>query len=622
MSVLNYALPENFQLQHYTLLSVLGDGGFGITYKAVDNRLKRLVAIKEFLPTQYARRTSGSTSVEPYEHSESEYEVGLSRFLAEAQVLATFDHPNIVKVHTFFEANDTAYLVMAYEEGKSLKSYLYELNRPLSERECLDLFLPILDGLSVVHQEKFVHRDIKPDNIYLKGQQGTDSFKPILIDFGASREVIEDEDGQVTIMLSPDYAAPEQYAHESKSQGQWTDLYAIGSTLYFCIFGQTPPRANRRQRALSESQSDPYRTAIERGKDHYSPSFLMCIDKMLAMKIQERCQSIEEVIDGLTAANEATVLNPSTMDSEPQPAAGKPAKSEEKLKEKGTSNIAESVQSEQGPLKVEGKVSSRSKLPIKGFAALMVVVVIGVVLTIWLSSHQSERPVESDLLANLGIQMTPVGLIEVSQHEITRAQFAQFVKETNYVTSSEKQQESGFGCQMYQAGRWRSQPGISWMNPGYPQADTHPVVCVSWEDAQAFVNWLSKSTGKKFRLISKFDWQSFSRIQATNAAESPCLFMNGADQTPGNILWSQAANCSDGFFYTAPVGSKTALIGGLYDLLGNVAEWTEECGVTCTTRIIRGGSWMSPPQALGFDSGESMDGKLSRNTLGFRVVSG
>ncbi|WP_455210495.1 serine/threonine-protein kinase, partial [Kaarinaea lacus] len=163
-------LPEGYKLHWYEIQSLLGRGGYGITYLAVDKNLDRKVAIKEYLPIDFASRQTDQT-VHPLsgEHGEM-YQWGLERFLKEARTLAKFNHPNIVRVLSVFEHNNTAYMVMEYEQGEDLAA-VYKKRTSFSEEELLDIFIPVLDGLSLVHREGFIHRDIKPSNIYIRDDQ-------------------------------------------------------------------------------------------------------------------------------------------------------------------------------------------------------------------------------------------------------------------------------------------------------------------------------------------------------------------------------------------------------------------------------------------------------------------
>ncbi|PKM36176.1 MAG: hypothetical protein CVV06_12455 [Gammaproteobacteria bacterium HGW-Gammaproteobacteria-10] len=283
------ALPLGFQLHEYRIDAVLGAGGFGITYLAQDLHLNKPVVIKEYLPTDLAVREASVTVAPKSTRDQDAYQWGLERFMAEAQTLAQFKHPNIVQVFRYFTAHGTAYIVMDYEQGESLSAYLDRLQRPLNEAETLSIFLPVLDGVRAVHQAEFLHRDIKPDNIFLR----TNST-PILIDFGAARMALGERSRSLSVVVSAGFAPFEQYSSQGR-QGPWTDIYALGATLYRAITGNAPPEATERSMALTEDEPDPYQPLSGRLEDQgYSPSFLAAIDRALEFRGKNRPQTVRE----------------------------------------------------------------------------------------------------------------------------------------------------------------------------------------------------------------------------------------------------------------------------------------------------------------------------------------
>jgi serine/threonine protein kinase/HAMP domain-containing protein len=289
------ALPLGFRLYEYRIDSVLGQGGFGITYLATDIHLNAKVAIKEYLPEDFANRSSDK-SVSPRREEDREfYQNGLDNFLVEARTLATFRHPNIVRVARFFEANASAYMVLEYERGKSLKAW-WRNRREMPEEELLTLLLPLLDGLAVVHNTGYLHRDIKPDNIYVREEDGS----LVLLDFGAALQTAAGSDGMSGV-VTPGYGPIEQY--ENGNQGPWTDIYAIGATLYAMVTGKKPPPAPTRLDA-----EDPMLPAVDACKGQYSPEFLRAIDWALQPRAQDRPQDIASFTEALFAAH-ASALN-------------------------------------------------------------------------------------------------------------------------------------------------------------------------------------------------------------------------------------------------------------------------------------------------------------------------
>lgn len=226
--------------EQYVLGRELGKpGGFGIVYLAKHTLLKNLVAIKEFIPNSIAGRDKDGTTVALHsEDYREKFTEGLDRFLEEGQRLEQLDHQNIVRVKTLFKANDTGYLVMNYHQGISLSEHVKSNGGKISESETIKLTLPLLDGLAEVHNKKFLHRDIKPQNIYI-----TENGRPILLDFGAARAAMEEE---LSVILTPGFAPFEQYDKRG-SQGPWTDIYACAATAYFMITGRRPPDAMERE---------------------------------------------------------------------------------------------------------------------------------------------------------------------------------------------------------------------------------------------------------------------------------------------------------------------------------------------------------------------------------------
>tara|TARA_R110000751_G_scaffold55346_3_gene118754 strand:- start:81101 stop:83380 length:2280 start_codon:yes stop_codon:yes gene_type:complete len=219
-------------LYEYQIEKKLGEGGFGITYLAIDTHLDMRVAIKEYLPSDFAMRQSDVTIAPKSTALKESFDWGLNAFIDEAKTIAQFDALNIVKIHRFFKANGTAYIVMEYCDGGSLN--LRIMAKPYNERETRALLEDLVKGLMVVHKNHIFHRDIKPDNIMFR-KNGT----PVLIDFGAARQAVEGQTRTVTSMVTPGFAPPEQYSQNTKF-GPWTDIYALAAVAYTCLKGHKP----------------------------------------------------------------------------------------------------------------------------------------------------------------------------------------------------------------------------------------------------------------------------------------------------------------------------------------------------------------------------------------------
>lgn len=280
-------LPAGYRLHWYHIEKVLGRGGFGITYLAKDTNLDHWVAIKEYLPVEFAVRQE-ATSVRPLSAGHGEqFNWGLERFISEAQTLARFKHPHIVRVHAVFCENNTAYMVMEYERGHGLDSLL-KGKKTLEEERLKAILFPILEGLEMVHAANFIHRDIKPPNIYIR-----EDSSPVLLDFGSARQSFSEQTRTLTTMVSPGYAPFEQYAGKSMKQGPWTDIYGLGATLYRAVTGIGPPDAMDRSESILHTGKDIFVTASEISAGRYSPDFLRAIDHALAFKPGDRPQSID-----------------------------------------------------------------------------------------------------------------------------------------------------------------------------------------------------------------------------------------------------------------------------------------------------------------------------------------
>jgi len=292
----NAALPTGYDLGDYTIESLLGDGGFGITYLASDKQLGTHVAIKEYFPQTLATRDDDwvvHCRSEIDNDAKNTFAWGLKQFLKEARALGQFKHHNIVRVLRFFEANGTAYMVMEYETGQSLSRQIMMQGNRLSEPALMRVFIPILNGLQEVHVAGLLHRDIKPDNIYLRTDES-----PMLIDFGSVRPTAQDGEGVQPITLTPAYAAIEQYPGQGQ-EGPWTDVYAIGASMYRCITGAQPIGSSQRYDAIRNYKPDPITPLEQAQPEGYSAFVLKCVDWAMQLYPKDRPQSAHDLQDAL-----------------------------------------------------------------------------------------------------------------------------------------------------------------------------------------------------------------------------------------------------------------------------------------------------------------------------------
>ena len=277
----NQPLPDGYQIENYRIASVLSCGGFSIVYLAYDER-DQPVAIKEYLPSHLALRREGDALPSITAEHAATFRYGLKCFFEEGRSLARLSHPNIVRVLNFFRANETVYLVMRYERGRTLQEHIQARRGKLSENFIRHVFAQLLNGLRDVHSNKLLHLDIKPANIYVRND-GT----PVLIDFGAARQTLAEQGHGKMLrpMYTPGYAPPEQY-RDRAWLGPWSDIYAVGATIHACLAGMAPQPADRRL------EEDRYQSATRQWAGRYSRHLLETIDWCLELDYLRRPQSV------------------------------------------------------------------------------------------------------------------------------------------------------------------------------------------------------------------------------------------------------------------------------------------------------------------------------------------
>jgi len=299
--------PRTLLNDRYYLGRVLGQGGFGITYLAVDTFLDMKLAVKEYFPRDMVSREAGSQEISIHSESfEEQYSYALEKFLLEARTLARFEgHPNIISVRDFFKANGTAYLVMIYLEGITLKEYLDLRSVALPFRDALAIIMPVLDALKAVHEQGVLHRDISPDNIFM-----SKSGRVVLIDFGAARQAIGEKGKHLSVVLKPGYAPEEQYRSKGV-QGPWTDIYAVAATFYRAITGRMAPES------LDRMEEDlllpPSYLGVQIG-----PREEEALLKALAVRGEDRFQAVEQFQEALWSASSGPAAPPAAVEERPE----------------------------------------------------------------------------------------------------------------------------------------------------------------------------------------------------------------------------------------------------------------------------------------------------------------
>ena len=615
------ALPQGFRLGPYHVVRVLGVGGFGVTYLCEHAGLGVQVAVKEYLPNEIAVRYG--TEVHPKSAGDREgFEWGLSRFLDEARTLGRFEHPNVVRVRDCFEANNTAYIVMDYEDGEPLDALLRR-HGTLTEGQLKRVVLPVVDGLRQVHAAGFLHRDIKPSNIFVRRSDES----PVLLDFGSARQALGRRSRSVTAIASPGYSPPEQYASHG-AQGAWTDIYALSALCYRAITGDAPAEAPWRQSQLLRTRTDPLPRLAERRAASYSPAFLEAVDWGLRPIETERPQSLEEWLTRLEGA--ATRQQSQNLELR-------------KAKRASSSPAHRTDERKTG----------------KGRYAVWLLAALGALLAIGLgmerlvartdtdpsvSPHATSPTTEPRHRSASGDRVSP----EVGERFRDCAQCPEMVVVPagsflmgSPATEEGRDKDEGpvhrvwiaapFAVGVYEVtfAEWGACEasggcGRHWLDRG---SGRRPVVNVSWDDAQTYVRWLSSRTGKRYRLPSESEWEYAARAGTRTPFHT------------GQTISTEQANYAGEVTYrgqTVPVGTFSANGWGLHDVHGNVWEWTEDCwngsytgapldgsawqGGYCSGRVLRGGSWSNDPSVLRAASRVYWSSSSGYNNLGFRVA--
>jgi formylglycine-generating enzyme required for sulfatase activity len=603
------ALPRDTVLDaNYRIDCVIGSGGFGITYAAEEVRLGTRVAIKEYYPADFGDRDA-TMSVRPRSEAlRSTFEWGRTRFLEEARTLARFMHPGIVRVTRVFEANATAYMVMDLEKGPSLEEWLHGLGRPPSQQELDRIVAPLLDALATLHAANFLHRDIAPDNIVIR-TDGT----PVLLDFGAARRAVAAPSRALTGVIKSGYSPHEQYATDGRLQGPWSDLYALGATLYRAVTGRPPEEATLR------TSDDRMPSAAHAGVGGYRASFLAAIDQCLKVTPADRPQSVAELREALLGRADGGIARTAAQTVSRRAAARRRWIAAAGIVAAaggafGGFEYAQRPALPGAPRPALPAQSAPSKCP--GIAAPvagqrrclqlgeafndcdlcpeMVVVPAGSFMMGSAVGDEDEKPVH---------RVTIAKAFAVGKFEVTFAEWDACVLDGG---CSYKPSDRGWG-----RGR-------------------RPVIGVSWEDATSqYLPWISREAGSDYRLLSEAEWEYAARAGTTTR------YAHGPTITRQQAQFSEGASGSLGG--TVEVGSFTPNAFGLYDMHGNVWEWVEDCWhetyadapaqgeawiASCSgeaRRVRRGGSFYNVAKFLS-SAFRAKNPPAERVTFGFRVA--
>ncbi|MDR1709826.1 MAG: serine/threonine protein kinase [Candidatus Accumulibacter sp.] len=298
----NHALPSGFRLDEYCIEHQLSLGGFSIVYLASD-REGQPVAIKEYLPNSLALRSEGEIKPTISEEHMPAFRYGMKCFFEEGRALARLSHPNVIRVLNFFRANNTVYMVMEYEHGRTLQEFVQKNRSMVTENFMRNVFTKLLNGLREVHSHKLLHLDLKPSNIYMRND-----YTPVLIDFGAARQTLASDTPMLKPMYTPGFASPEHY-HQRKLLGPWSDIYSVGASMYACLAGVGPQAADSRQ------EKDRLVPAMVRWEGEYSDQLLETIDWCLCLNHLYRPQSAFALQKALTEP-----VEPADPQSRPAPA--------------------------------------------------------------------------------------------------------------------------------------------------------------------------------------------------------------------------------------------------------------------------------------------------------------
>ena len=623
-------LPVGTMLYHgrYRVERFLAAGGFGNTYLARDVQFDEQVAIKEFFLASMCGRGDGSNDVViSLVTKQKEFEAHREKMRKEAKRLRALQHPNIVKVRDLFDENGTTYYVMDFITGQSLRSKLKQQRRPFAEAEVMQKFLPqLLDALETVHAEGIWHLDLNPANMMVD-----DQGKVVLIDFGASKQLHSVEGQSLStssvVAYTQGYAPAEQLNGKLEKFGPWTDLYALGGTLYNLLTNQNPP---------DYSEIIDNANFFEEHMPSVSAPTIQLIKWLMSQGINHRPKSVAEVRGFLrdilkSSASEGSATKKGATQSASSVHA---ASSLQDDSDKTILKKRETRATEVKPLKKPSSVSvpksvgGRNKLWM-GVACGVVALLVG--WGVYAYSRQNKNvdtPEPTPEKVNVDVNLTPEPKTEIDGllSNMVKVEGGSFTmgatsEQGSDVDDDEKPTHSvtlsSFYLCKYEVTQalWRAVMGD---NPSNCKGDNLPVEQVSWNDCQTFISRLNNLTGRKFRLPTEAEWEYAAR--GGNRSRG---YKYSGSNTLSDVAWYYGKS-----YGTQPVGSKSPNELGLYDMSGNVSEWCSDRKGTYSSsaqtnptgssskpyRVYRGGSWLS-------GAGNCRSSRRSSNSPDFRVCS-
>ncbi len=616
-------LPVGTLLQggKYRIERHLSSGGFGNTYVATNTKFEEQVAIKEFFMRGVSGRGADAVTVSvSNEENTAQFNGQMEKFRKEARRLRRLRNDHIVAVHDLFDENGTAYYEMDLIKGESLSERMKRTGQPLAEQEALSILDQVLDALQVVHAQGLYHLDLKPANIMVDGQG-----RALLIDFGASKQMSQNDGYSVStssaLAFTPGYAPLEQTEQNLKAFGPWTDLYALGATLYKLLTNQTPPSAS--ELLVSRAPLE-FPTPI-------SQRVQQLIAWMMAPAYVDRPQSVAAVRQFLTGSH--------PLDESTQLVQEDPVAEETELIEKPKPQPKPQPQPAPNPQPVYEPQPSPNggKMWIGIGVGIAAVVVTVIVVTLFLLKDPSIASVPADDIGQTTVNSEPqadevitvngvsFGMMKVQGGTFTMGATSehgsdvyddetlahQVTLSTFYIGQTEVTQEL-----------WQAVMGS---NPSTFKGAKRPVERVSWEDCQNFIRELNSLTGRRFRLPTEAEWEYAARGGNKGNGHE---YAGSCDID--NVAWYSDNSGSQ----THNVATKQPNELGLYDMAGNVCEWCQDWDGSYSSgsqtnptgpssgslRVGRGGSWHDDARSCRVLSRYAITPSLSLHHHGLRLV--